>query len=168
MTTTVTVNLADLEKMMGVFAGGTWNRVDNPDIADAWQRLTEAKDAALGLAETEAHAPAEPPPLPPGDYGTVHVMGHEQREGWVTDGSIAGAACLDVRDEAGRLIAKIPPHSVYMFEPGFPPQVLARMGAPLAALPAGPLPAHHFDERYDEDDEPAGEFAGHVDPGADF
>lgn len=163
---TVTVRRDDLETMMAYLASGPWTPAEKPGVAEAWRRLTEAKDAGLDGRES-----AQEPPQPPGDYGCVHVMGHTQCEGWVSDGSIAGAACLDVRDEAGRLIAKIPPHSVYMYEPRIPPRVLAAASTPLAELPAGepgPLPSGAYEGYYEEpggeDEEPADAFAGHRGP----
>ena len=61
---------------------------------------------------------------PPGEFACVQILGHDARTGWVTDGVLAGAACLDVCDDAGRLIAKIPPHTVYLYEPRLPPGAL--------------------------------------------
>ena len=86
---------------------------------------------------------------PPGEYAQVQIMGHDERTGWVTDGSLAGSACLDVRDDAGRLIAKVPPHSVYLYLPVLPPGALR----PRLAIGAGHEPdgSGGFEE---EDDYP--------------
>jgi hypothetical protein len=89
-----------------------------PGVPESAQAVTEADSTPRGAV-----------PVRLGEFARVDIMGHDARTGWVTDGSLAGAACLDVRDETGRLIAKIPPHSVYMYQPVAPPR---------AALPPGP------------------------------
>jgi hypothetical protein len=143
----VPVPLRALEEILSHFAASGWTRADRPSLGQAWDEVPAAQDAALGhTAAGELHARlAGAPAEPQGDYAVVHVMGHEQREGWVTDGSVAGAACLDVRDAAGRLIAKIPPHSVYMVEPALPPEALPRLAGPDGWRPALPPPAQYHD-----------------------
>lgn len=178
----VTTPLWALDRFLSYAAADDgWSRTGKPELGEAWDVLMAAKDAVLGH---QVPAAAQEPQLPAGDYGCVHVMGHTQCEGWVSDGSIAGAACLDVRDEAGRLIAKIPPHSVYMYEPRIPPRVLAAVSKPLAELPAGELDAlppdattalpateayeGYYPEAGDEDAGPADAFAGRTEPASPF
>lgn len=163
----VSLRLDDVANLLTMSSVSDWDPTKHPEFAESFHRAAAVKDAAMAGQP----APQDSPPPPPGDYGCVHVMGHTQCEGWVSDGSIAGAACLDVRDEAGRLIAKIPPHSVYMYEPRIPPRVLAAASRPLAELPAGepgPLPSGAYEGYYpepgDEDSGPADEFAGHRGP----
>ena len=69
-----TVRTDDLHLIMSVAGAKNWDLEDNPDIAQAWRRLTEAKD---GL---------EPDPVP----GDGQFMGHTELTGYVTDITIGG------------------------------------------------------------------------------
>jgi hypothetical protein len=64
MTETVTVLRDDLQTMMAYLASGPWTPAEKPEVAGAWKRLTEAKDAGLEAAEA-LQAVQVPPSLPP-------------------------------------------------------------------------------------------------------
>ena len=97
--------------------------------------------AALGIAAGDLLPATGQPVTQLGEYARVDIMGHDWKIGFVSNGSLAGASCLDVRDASGRLIAKIPPHTVYLYTPMEVPR------EPAAALPAG--------DSYEVDDDPA-------------
>lgn len=182
MTDTVTVLREDLETMMAYLASGPWTPADKPEVAGAWRRLTEAKDA--GLEAREAAGQPQEPPLPPGIYARVELPGWRNHTGWVTAEMRFGATAAVVRDWEGNEVAMVYPGPACQVLP-LPTPLRRPDPEPLAALPAGeeyggpldmfadgpaePLPAHHFDERYDEDSgEPADVFPGRVDPDAAF
>lgn len=81
---------------------------------------------------------------PPGEYAQVQIMGHNEKIGWVTDGTLAGSACLDIRDDVGRLIAKVPPHSVYLYLPMLPPAAFS----PRLAIGPGEEPEGSIEGEY--------------------
>jgi len=79
MTDLTTVRTADLHLIMSVAGAKNWNPEGSPDIAQAWSRLTEAKD---GL---------EPGPVPgDGQFMIIAFMGHTELTGYVTDITIGG------------------------------------------------------------------------------
>jgi hypothetical protein len=160
--------VTDQREPLGRLVRDTWIAwaKEQPDPKDSWlvpwddldagqreadMRIGEAVAAAVA-ERLDGSEPASEPPA--GEYARVEIMGHDERTGWVTDGSLAGSACLDVRDDSGRLIAKIPPHSVYLYMPVLPPgafragEVRALPG-PAAGAPDDPWP---LDD--DDDEEP--------------
>jgi hypothetical protein len=62
MTGMTTVRTDDLHLIMQVAGGMIWDPERNPDIATAWQRVTEAKDAPGGSALVRrGHVPPDLP-----------------------------------------------------------------------------------------------------------
>jgi hypothetical protein len=126
---TVTVRKDDLRLLMEQAADAprAIGQLGKPLSAAAEAALNQALArcgealAGAGSGTEEESAPATVP-VHPGEWARVDIMGHDWRIGWVSDGSMAGAACLDVRDGSGRVVAKIPPHSVYLYSPLPPPQ----------------------------------------------
>jgi hypothetical protein len=127
----ITVRRDDLETVMAIAAVdmaivAVEERDIRQEVADAWQRLTEAKDAS---------AEAEPePPLPDGEFGHVELPGFVQHTGWVTEGTRAGCPVLVIRDWDGRKIAEVVPQAMRQFIAL--PTPLKRPESQ-AALPAG-------------------------------
>jgi hypothetical protein len=107
----ITVRRDHLETMLAYLASGPWTPSDKPEVSEAWKGLTEAKDASQ-----DAESAADPG-LPPGEFATVHVMGHDQVTGWVSDGTRAGVPVMVVRDWDGQVLREIPGHALYQFVP---------------------------------------------------
>lgn len=123
MTETVSVRKDDLRLIIDMAS----------EVPQAQESVTRLYEALARCGEALNGTSENVPPVHLGEYARVDIMGHDWRTGWVSDGSMAGAACLDVRDGSGRLVAKVPPHSVYLYTPLDPP----RPGESRAALPAG-------------------------------
>jgi hypothetical protein len=70
----------------------------------------EALGEKLGVTTPE-------PPLPPGEYARVEIMGHDYHTGWVSDGERAGVKVMVIRDWDGRVLAEVPGQSLYKFVP---------------------------------------------------
>jgi transcriptional regulator with XRE-family HTH domain len=57
------------------------------------------------------------PPLPPGEYARVEIMGHDYHTGWVTERDRAGVRVLVIADWDSRVLAEIPGQSLYRYVP---------------------------------------------------
>jgi hypothetical protein len=68
-------------------------------------------------SETPVSAVPPEPPLPPGEWARVEIMGHDSEYGWVTERTRAGVQVLVVSDWDGRVKAEIPGQSLYKFVP---------------------------------------------------
>lgn len=90
----------------------------NPEPSDDVARTNEALEYAAKALDGKV-PPPEPkdPALPPGEYATVHIMGHDYETGWVTDGIRAGVPVLVIRDWDGRVLREVPGQSLYQFVP---------------------------------------------------
>lgn len=139
MAETVTVLRDDLATLMSITAAGQWNRIDHPEIAEAWHRLTEAKDADL-----EAREAAQDAPLPPGRWGRVELPGYRQHTGWITEETRFGVQMAIVRDFDGieEAAVAVGPGSQVVFLP----TPLRRPEAALTALPAGSYEGYYAEE----------------------
>lgn len=144
----VPVPLGPLEEILSHFAASGWSRTDKPSLGQAWDEVTAARDTAIGhaAAHHELHAklaasPAEPP-MPPGEYARVEIMGHDQVTGWVSDGTRAGVPVMVVRGFDGRVMREVPGHALYQY---FPLPTPLRRPEPVHDAPALPAGAHHAD-----------------------
>lgn len=130
MTEVITIRRDDFEALMGVAASGQWRPGTHPQIAEAWQRLSELKDAPGEDGPTAELEPA----LPDGEFVRVELPGYRHHTGWMTEGTRAGAGCLIVRDWDGHVLAEVFPgplcQVVHLPTPLKRPE-------PQAALPAG-------------------------------
>ena len=156
----------DLANAVAMCATAQWDPLNHPEWKATLERM-----AALHDAGPQGTGPAQPEPQEPaGEFARVHIAGRIiGYDGWVSDGLLAGAPCLDVRDETGRLIAKVPPRSVDLYEPMMPLRVDTSPLLPpdaTIALPAADAYEGYYPEADDEG--PADAFAGRVDPGAAF
>ena len=117
----------------------------NPDPPEDPQLTAEALQYARKALDGEI-PPPEPkdPALPPGEYATVHLMGHDCETGWVTDGMRAGVPVLVIRDWDGRVLREVPGQSLYQFVPL--PTPLKRPD------PQQALTARSFEDELDLDD----------------
>ena len=111
----------------------------NPETPYDVVLTTEALEYAQKALNGNVPAPeAKPdPPLPPGEYARVEIMGHDQVTGWVTDGMRAGVPVLVIRDWDGRVLREVPGQSLYQFVPLATP---LKRPDPVAAL-TGPRSA---------------------------
>lgn len=155
MTGTVTVRRDDLETMMAYLASGPWTPAEKPGVAEAWRRLTEAKDA--GLEAAEAAEAVQEPPLPPGRWGRIEIPGFRQHTGWITEETRFGVQMAIVRDFSGieEAAVAVGPGSRVVFLP----TPLRRPEPELPALPAGEAYEGYY-EPGDEDEGPADAFPG--------
>ena len=144
MTDTVVIRLDDLANLLTVTSVGDWDPAKHPELAESWHRVAAIKDAAMAGQPV----PQPEPGLPPGEFATVHIMGHDQVTGWVTDGTRAGVPVMIVRDWDGRVVREIPGHALYQFVPLPTP---LRAPEPLAELPAG-----HYEGDYSHEGGPHG------------
>jgi hypothetical protein len=144
LTDTVTVRREDLETMMAYLAAGPWTPADKPGVAEAWRRLTEAKDAGLEEREAIAALPLEPP-LPPGQFGRIELPGYRNHTGWITEETRFGVQLAVIRDWDGHEVAAVAVgplcQVVYLPTPLRRPDP-----GPLAALPAGHYEGYYGDE----------------------
>lgn len=143
------VTRADVHHAWAAWRAAT--RPDHPslvpfeDLSPEVQALDEPYAEAIRKVAAR-FAPAGPlrAAQPPGEFAQVQIMGHNEKTGWVTDGTLAGSACLDVCDDAGRLIAKVPPHSVYLYLPVLPSSALR----PRLAIGPGEEPEGSIEGEY--------------------
>ena len=159
----------DLANAVAMCATAQWDPLNHPEWKATLERMAALHDA--GPQGTGPAAPAEPEE-PAGEFARVHIAGRIiGYDGWVSDGLLAGAPCLDVRDETGRLIAKVPPRSVDLYEPAVLPQVPGSGAGPgpLPQLPPDATIALPAGEAYEGFYEPGSEDEGHGDafPGRD-
>jgi hypothetical protein len=163
------ISWEDLANAVAMCATAQWDPINHPAWKETLERFVALNDAGPGGHGQAAPAAPMEPPLPPGEYATVHIMGHLHETGWVTEGTRAGVPVLVIRDWEGRVKREVPGHALYQYVPH--PTPLRRPDPePLAALPAGQGDPW-ADERYDgreDDGEPADGFAAQVDPEAAF
>lgn len=84
-TETVTIRRAPLARLMSVFSTAPWNRIDHPDVAEAWSCVS---------ADLEAEGTQEPPPgeyaRADGQFLEIAFMGHVELIGYVTEITLGG------------------------------------------------------------------------------
>jgi hypothetical protein len=90
LTTMITVRKDDLHAVMARAGAREWDPTADPDFAEVWQRLSEAKDPG------EPAAAESPGPPSGGQFMFIAFAGHTELTGYVTEVTIGGKPAFHI------------------------------------------------------------------------